>query len=73
MQFNNQEEANQHFLKMEELADKVCDMESAIEMLAMVEVCYDNQEDFFIPDIVMSYEEMALSYIPKDVEIKWVG
>ena len=73
MQFKNQEHANQYFLKMEEFADKVCDMESAIEMLAMIEVCYRNQEDFFIPEIVMAYEEMALSYLPEDVEIKWVG
>lgn len=73
MQFSSQEEADQYFLKMEEFADKVCDMESAIKMLAMIEVCYRNQEDFFIPEIVIGYEEMALSYIPKDVEIKWVG
>ena len=63
MLFRNQEEANQYFEKMEELADKIDDRESAIKMLEMIDVCYENQEEFFIPAIVMSYEEMALSYI----------
>lgn len=63
MLFNDQEEANKYFEKMEEFADKVNDKESAIKMLEMVDVCYQNQEDFFIPAIVISYEEMALSYV----------
>ena len=63
MLFNDQEEANKYFEKMEEFVDKVNDKESAIKMLEMVDVCYQNQEDFFIPAIVISYEEMALSYV----------
>lgn len=70
--FKSQEEVDKHLLKMEEFADKVCDMETAIKMLAMIEICYENQEKWFIPAIVIGYEEMALSYIPEDVEIKWV-
>ena len=63
MLFSSQEEANRYFEKMEELANKVNDKESAIKMLEMIDVCYQNQEDFFIPAIVISYEEMALSYV----------
>lgn len=63
MLFNDQEEANKYFEKMEEFVDKVNDKESAIKMLEMVDVCYQNQEDFFIPAIVISYEEMALLYV----------
>ena len=63
MLFRNQEEANQYFEKMEKLANEINDEKSAMEMLEMIDVCYENQEDFFIPAIVMSYEEMALSYI----------
>ena len=42
MLFRNQEEANQYFEKMEELADKIDDRESAIKMLEMIDVCYEN-------------------------------
>ena len=63
MLFSSQEEANRYFEKMEELANKINDKESAIKMLEMIDVCYQNQEDFFIPAIVISYEEMALSYV----------
>lgn len=63
MLFCNQEEANQYFEKIEELADKVDDKETAIELLQMIDVCYENEEDFFIPAIIMAYEEMALSYV----------
>lgn len=61
--FKNQEEANKYFEEMEKVADSVCDKESAIKMLEMIDVCYENQENFFIPAIIMSYEEMALSYV----------
>lgn len=63
MLFSNQQEANKYFEKMEKLADQINDEESAIKMLEMIDVCYENQEEFFIPAIVMSYEEMALSYV----------
>lgn len=63
MLFKSQEEANEYFEKMEELADQVNDEKSAIKMLQMIDVCYENQEKFFIPAIVISYEEMALSYV----------
>lgn len=63
MLFSNQKEADKYFEKMEKLADKINDEESAIKMLQMIDVCYENQEEYFIPAIIMSYEEMALSYI----------
>lgn len=63
MRFHSQEEANKHFRKMEKLANQVCDEQSAIKMIEMVEICYDNQEEYFIPVLVLLYEEMALSYI----------
>lgn len=63
MRFHSQEEANKHFRKMEKLANQVCDEQSAIKMIEMVEICYDNQEEYFIPALVLLYEEMALSYI----------
>ena len=63
IRFNSQEEANKYFEEMEKLADRVCDEQSAIKMIEMVEICYENQEEYFIPAIVLVYEEMALSYI----------
>lgn len=63
MLFHSQEEANKHFEEMEKLADQICDEQSAIKMIEMIEICYDNQEEYFIPAIVLAYEEMALSYI----------
>lgn len=73
MLFKTQQEADEYFLEMERLANEVCDGQTAFELLAMIEVCYRNQEKWFIPAIVMSWEEMALSYIPENTVIKWVG
>lgn len=71
IQFHSQEEANKHFEEMEKLADQVCDEQSAIKMIEMVEICYDNQEEYFIPAIVLAYEEMALSYIKNYKIVSW--
>ena len=46
IQFHSQKEANKHFEEMEKLADQVCDEQSAIKMIEMVEICYDNQEEY---------------------------
>lgn len=73
MQFNSQEEANEYFEMMEREIDKVCDTESALQMLEYIQVCYENEEKFFVPQIVMGYEEMVLSYIPEERYKRWLN
>lgn len=61
--FKDQNEVDQYVLQTEELAENTFDEESAIELYQRISRLRTVEELFFVPDIVLSWEEMALSMI----------
>lgn len=51
----------------EELVSKVVDCSTARTALLHIKQCMEFSEDFFVPDIVFSWEEFCLTYIPDNV------
>jgi len=51
----------------EELVSKVVDCSTARTALLHIIQCAKFSENFFVPDIVFSWEEFCLTYIPDDV------
>lgn len=61
--FHNQNEVDKYVLETEDLAEKVEDEESAFELYKHIIVLKNSSDHFFVPEIVYSWEEMALSFI----------
>lgn len=61
--FSNQEDVDKYVLETEKLAEEVNDEESAIKLYKHISHLKSVEELYFVPDIVWSWEEMALSYI----------
>ena len=67
--FLNQEDVDKYVLETEKLAEKVNDEESAIDLYKHISRLKSVEELYFVPDIVMSWEEMALSYIESSAAV----
>ena len=61
--FLDQDDVDQYILETEALADQVFDEERAIQLYKRISRLKSVSDLYFIPDIVLSWEEMALSYI----------
>lgn len=67
--FLNQEEVDAYVLETEKIAEETFDEESAIELYKRVSRLRTVEELYFVPDIVLSWEEMALSMIESEFAI----
>lgn len=70
--FKSQEEVNQYVAETEELAEKTFDEETALELYKRICLLRSVEELFFVPDIVLSWEEMALSMISEELFMKLI-
>lgn len=61
--FETQEEVDQYIVETESLAENVIDEESAIDLYKHISILKSVSEVFFVPNIVFSWEELALCYI----------
>lgn len=61
--FLDQDDVDQYVLKTEEIADQVKDEKTAITLYKRISRLKSVSDLYFIPDIVLSWEEMALCYI----------
>ena len=61
--FKDQDAVDDCVFRAEELAEKCDNEEAAIKLLKCIERLRSVEKIFFVPAIVMSWEEMALSYI----------
>lgn len=61
--FINQEDVDQYLIETEEYVDQVKDEKSAIQLYKRIARLKSVAELYFIPDIVYSWQEMALCYI----------
>jgi hypothetical protein len=61
--FSSQKEVDKYVLKTEELAEEVMDEENAIILYKRISCLKRVQDFYFVPEIVLSWEEMALSFI----------
>ena len=64
-----QQDVDQYVTETEKVADKVCDEETAMELFRRVDQLHYVSKSFFVPNIVLAWEEMALSYIESDKAI----
>ena len=67
--FTDQTEVDQYVLETEELAEKTFDEKTAIELYQRVSRLRTVEELYFVPDIVLSWEEMALSMIESEAAV----
>lgn len=67
--FGSQEAVDDCVLKSEQLAEKCDNEETAIKLLKRIEYLRSVEQVYFVPAIVISWEEMALSYINSDEAI----
>ena len=70
--FKSQEEVDQYVAETEELAENTFDEETALELYKRIYLLRTVEEIYFVPDIVLSWEEMALSMISEKVFLKLV-
>ena len=61
--FLDQNDVDQYLLETEEIADQVFDEKKAIELYKRISRLKSVSDLYFIPEIVLSWEEMALCYI----------
>ena len=61
--FVDQDEVDQYVLDTEEIADQVKDEKTAMSLYKRISRLKTVSELYFVPDIVFSWEEMALCYI----------
>jgi hypothetical protein len=61
--FCSQDDVDQYVLETEKLAEEVSDEESAIKLYKRISILKLASELYFVPDILFSWEEMALCYI----------
>lgn len=67
--FTTQEEVDAYILETEKLAEETFDEESAIELYQRVSRLRTVESLFFVPAVVLSWEEMALSMIESEAAI----
>lgn len=65
--FNTQEDVDKCVTETESLAEDVDDEESAIKLYKNVTLLKSVSEVFFVPDVILMWEEKALSYIESDM------
>ena len=68
MMFQTQEEVDKYVLETEKIAENTNDKESATKLYQHIVNLRNVEEDFFVPYIVLSWEEMALSFMGKSVD-----
>lgn len=61
--FYNQNDVDQYVIETEELAENVDNEQTAIQLYKHISYLKAASELYFVPNIVFSWEEMALSYI----------
>ncbi|MBR3208735.1 MAG: hypothetical protein IKF82_00545 [Bacilli bacterium] len=61
--FNNQEDVDQYILATEELATQCDNEEIALKLLNNIECLKTVENIYFVPAVILSWEEMALSYV----------
>lgn len=67
--FKTQEEVDQYVMETESLVDDVIDEESAIKLFKRISILKNVSEIFFVPEIVFSWEELALCYIESNAAV----
>ena len=61
--FTSQAEVDQFVIETEKLAEQVKDQESAIELYENISYLKSAMDIYFVPDVVLDWEKMALSHI----------
>ena len=62
-----QEEVDELLVKTEELVDKVVDCRTACVALRYIKKCQALEDQFFIPFVVITWEDWCLTYIPDEI------